>query len=127
MPSEEHLRWPTDEAEWTSVEEYLLFLRQKRAYDFARERAAGKHVLDYGSGGGYGTQHLAQSAARAVGADIDEVSVEYCRRRYSGPNLAFERLPSLGQLPFADATFDVVVSFQVIEHVSDVPAYLAEL
>lgn len=127
VPSDERLRWPTDEAEWNSVEEYLLFLRQKKAYDHALQAARGKDVLDYGSGGGYGTEHLAKGARRAVGADIDEASIDYCRRRYQAPNLSFERLASLGLLPFPDATFDVVVSFQVIEHVADVPGYLSEL
>lgn len=125
MTSEVH--WLTDRQEWCSLGEYVLFLKQRKAYEFASSYCEGKDVLDFGHGGGYGTRLLAEKARSVVGVDVDSTAVDYANSRYRADNLTFQLIPGDSPLPFETGSFDMVVSFQVIEHVPDVRAYLREL
>jgi ubiquinone/menaquinone biosynthesis C-methylase UbiE len=78
----------------------------------------GHKVLDYGCGSGYGTSQL---SGQAVGVDVSEEYLAYARKQH--PEIPFHK--SDGILPFADDSFDVVTSIQVIEHVEPV-GYLLE-
>jgi SAM-dependent methyltransferase len=75
----------------------------------------GAAVLDCGSGTGYSLDFLATAApaARYVGIDQEPAAVGYARARY--PTLAFLAMDGL-RLGFASASFDVVLSFEVLEH-----------
>jgi SAM-dependent methyltransferase len=91
--------------------------------------ASGERVLDVGAGPGF----LAAAAAEAVGptghvcgVDISEPLLAYARERTTLPWLEF-RNGDATALPFADATFDVAVSMQVLEYVPEVDAALAEI
>ena len=101
----------------------IVALHLKR-YEFALPLCRGKEVLDAGCGVGYGTALLAQEAARAVGVDIDAQALAYARERYRAANLEFRRMDLL-DLDFADASFDVVCSFEAIEHLAHRDAFLA--
>ena len=93
-------------------------------YLWARTLVDGKRVLDVGSGEGFGGALLADSAATVLGIDVDPATVEHSRLNYAGGNLQY-RLGSateLDQLP-ADS-IDVVVAFEIIEHVEDHEAVL---
>jgi SAM-dependent methyltransferase len=103
----------------------IVALHRKR-YEFALDFCEGKAVLDAGCGVGYGTALLAERAARVVGVDRDEGAILYARRRYRSPNVEFRR-GDLVDLDLPDASFDVVCSFEAIEHVSDVDSYLAQM
>lgn len=97
-------------------------------YAFARRFAAGKRVLDAACGEGYGTALLAAVATEAIGVDIDEAAVAHARANYAGRgNLRFES-GSVTALPLADASLDIVISFETIEHLpaADQPRMLAE-
>jgi SAM-dependent methyltransferase len=59
-----------------------------------------------------------------LGVDIDEDAVAYARGRYGGPNVEFERL-DVQELPLPDGSFDVVCSFETIEHLADPGRFLA--
>jgi len=122
-------RWVSERhaGTWKTVEEYVLFLKQKKAYEFAADLSDGARVLDFGCGSGYGAALLASRADQVVGVDVDGEVIEYCSRRYRKPNLTFQEVAPNYSLPFQDGVFDVVVSFQVIEHIREVPAYLREL
>lgn len=61
-----------------------------------------------------------------VGVDIDERSVEECRRRYQATGARFE-MCGPRHLPFADASFDIVFATEVVEHTEDPAAWLAEV
>lgn len=99
--------------------------RHLAAYRWAAARAAGRTVLDAGCGEGYGAQLLAEAAARVVGIDRTE-PVATARRRYARANLTFEAV-DLAELGALGRRFDLVVSFQVIEHVEDPVGYLRGL
>ena len=88
-------------------------------YVFARRLAAGKRVLDAACGEGYGSTLLAATASEVIGVDVDETSIAHAKARYgsSTPNLSFERRDAT-QLEFPNARFDLVVSFETLEHVA---------
>jgi protein-L-isoaspartate O-methyltransferase len=83
-------------------------------YAFALRAAAGKRVLDAGCGTGYGASELRSVASRVVGVDIAPEALAWASR-FDGVALA---RASATTLPFADACFDVVVCFEVIEHLA---------
>jgi SAM-dependent methyltransferase len=96
-------------------------------YHFALPLVAGRDVLDIACGEGYGSALLARRAASVVGADVSFEAVEHARSRYAAiPNLRF-RQADCAALPFADASFDVVVSFETLEHVAAQEAFLDEV
>lgn len=105
---------------------YVIYLMHIASYRLAESYCRGKRVLDLGCGSGYGTARIAKVASHVQGVDVSEEAVAYARQRYPAANLAFDRIHADSALPFGDKTFDVVLSFQVIEHVSDDARYLAE-
>jgi SAM-dependent methyltransferase len=97
-------------------------------YAFARELVAGKRVLDAACGEGYGSALLAARAAAVTGIDLDAATIAHASARYARvAGLGFAAA-SVTDLPLADASVDVVVSFETIEHLpaEDQPRMLAE-
>lgn len=89
-------------------------------YHFAAELRPGGEVLDVGSGEGYGSAILARSAKTVVGVDVDPASIEHSRLNYSQENLRFVQASALElEGHFPDCSFDLVVCFELIEHVDE--------
>lgn len=103
----------------------IVALHRKR-YEFALPLCDGKDVLDLGCGVGYGTALLAERARRAVGIDLDPDAIAYARRRYGATNVEYREDDALA-LGLVDGSFDVVCSFETIEHVADRDALLREV
>jgi SAM-dependent methyltransferase len=100
----------------------IVAIHLKR-YDFAREDCRDREVLDAACGVGYGTARLAEVARLAIGVDLSEEAIEYARRRYAAPNVEY-RVADLLALDLPDASFDVVCSFETIEHLDDQQGFL---
>jgi len=87
---------------------------------------AQKDVLDLAAGEGYGSLLLSEQARSVVGVDVSAEAVDHAARHYRRPNLRFEQ-GSASALAFADHSFDVVVSFETIEHLHEQREMLREI
>lgn len=112
------------------ADERYWFQRHVVAYLMAAEHLAarpGAVVLDAGCGEGYGLDLLARGGAhRVIGVDLDPQVVAHATATYAGSVIEVVRA-ELSTLPLRDDEVDLVVSFQVIEHLHDIPSYLASL
>ena len=108
--------------------DYLIYLFHLATYDFAIPYAAHRRVLDFGCGTGYGAHRISPECASITGVDVSASAIDFARDHYQAARLDFRHIAPVERepLPFADASFDVVLSFQVIEHVPDADRYLAE-
>ena len=112
--------------------DYALFEYYRSAKVIAFLERAGVavsgRILDAGCGGGGMPLSLAEEADLVVGIDpaerFQDAGVRLGRER-SHENLVFALADGM-YLPFKDATFDMVLSHAVIEHVADAPLYLRE-
>ncbi|HEX6677157.1 MAG TPA: bifunctional 2-polyprenyl-6-hydroxyphenol methylase/3-demethylubiquinol 3-O-methyltransferase UbiG [Actinomycetes bacterium] len=85
----------------------------------------GRLVLDAGCGGGLVAKGLAEAGVQVVGVDRLPGCLEVARRAV--PAGLWPAVGELERLPFGDASFDAVVAADVLEHVPDLPAAVAEL
>jgi len=91
-------------------------------------KAEPRSLLDVGCGEGVLTEQWAEAlgGARVVGIDLEDAKLraEWAARRRA--NLEF-RAEEATQLPFADGEFDVATAIEVLEHVPDPEATVAEM
>lgn len=90
-------------------------LEHMHRYIVARELAKNKEVLDIASGEGYGSRILANNAKNVIGVDISQDAVDYANKKYSTDNLKYLQ-GNAALIPLPDASVDMVVSFETIEH-----------
>jgi 2-polyprenyl-3-methyl-5-hydroxy-6-metoxy-1,4-benzoquinol methylase len=102
--------------------ELYLHLLHIATYEYAEKFVKNKTVLDFGCGSGYGTEMLSKNAAKVTGADISKEAVDYAKNNYNSDNLDFKTISEL-----TDQKFDVITSFQVIEHVPNDIEYVTKL
>ncbi len=92
---------------------------------------AGDTVLDVACGLGYGTAILTQGsqARRVIGVDNSAYAIEYARANYSADNpaCAFHLGDAAGLKILADASVDLIVCMETLEHVASPEVFLAEL
>jgi SAM-dependent methyltransferase len=104
-------------------EENYWFRRHEVVYQRLLDRCDGGDVLEAGCGEGYGADLIAGVARRVVGLDYDESAVAHVLARYPRVEILHG---NLAELPLPDADVDVVVNFQVIEHLWDQGQFAAE-
>ena len=99
------------------------------ATDEGSDDRPGPTVLDAGCGEGYGLAMLAAAGAgRVIGADLDAATVAHATHTYADADPRIEVVAAeLMSLPLADDEVELTVSFQVIEHLHDIPGYLRSL
>src|SRR5690349_17710502 len=95
-------------------------------YAMALELAKDKTVLDIACGEGYGSSFLADVARSVTGIDIDEPTVKKAKDKYRKTNLIF-KTGDIAHLQEASESFDLVLSFETLEHVKEQDAMLAEI
>ncbi len=95
-------------------------------YRFALRWAGGKDVLDVAAGIGYGAAFLARAARRVWAVDLDAASMKYARKTYPVHNLLFLQ-GDAAKLPVGGGCADLVVAFELLEHVENQEGLVAEL
>ncbi|MCX6489282.1 MAG: class I SAM-dependent methyltransferase [Mycobacterium sp.] len=105
-----------------AVENYW-FRRHEVAYLHCIDVCAGRDVLEAGCGEGYGADLIAATARTLTAVDYDAATVAHVRARYPRVGVLAANLASL---PMPDSALDVVVNFQVIEHLWDQPQFITE-
>ena len=86
--------------------------------------APGARVLEIGTGTGSMLHELIARGVRAEGVELRQELIDEALR-FFGP-LPIQRVSGTA-LPFPDAAFDVIVSFDVFEHIPDSDAHLEEV
>ena len=84
----------------------------------------GDRVLEIGSGKGRLLQALRQRGVQALGVETNASMVQESRRLFG--DLPLQQIDGT-RLPFDDGEFDVVLSFDVFEHIPDSDAHLREV
>ena len=102
----------------------LVHAEHLARYRMALQLAPSRRVLDAACGTGYGTALLGAAASSAVGLDFDEATIAHAASRYQGCDFVAGTVEAL---PFEAGAFDLVVSFETIEHVNDPERALGEL
>lgn len=102
--------------------ELYLHLLHIATYEYAENFVKNKTVLDFGCGSGYGTEMLSKNAAKVTGVDISQEAVDYAKKTFVSHNLEFKMISEL-----TDQKFDIITSFQVIEHVPNDVEYIKTL
>lgn len=93
-----------------------IVLQHLSRYEWVLPRVTGRNSLDAGCGSGYGTHYLAtHGASKIMGVDISNRAINWCNSRFLADNLSYRQM-DVRRLHFGEETFEVVISFDVIEH-----------
>lgn len=94
-------------------------------YTFAADYVRGKSVLDIACGTGYGSRMLLDGGAASVtGVDVSNDAIRFARDRFGDDRIRF----LVGDAErFRDGEYDVIVSFETLEHLGDRRAFLSNL
>jgi ubiquinone/menaquinone biosynthesis C-methylase UbiE len=123
----------TDDLTWDG-ERYIpgmsahIEVEHMHRYLVAARLCQGARVLDIACGEGYGSFALSRTAASVIGVDISDEAVQHARAAYSdrADNLQFVA-GSAAAIPLGDASVDMVVSFETIEHHDQHEAMVREI
>ena len=116
-PGKRFGRWDSDEFFATGTAEAETFMQRAVELGLPKERG---RALDFGCGLGRMTRALAAHFEEVVGVDISEEMIRGARdanRDVEGASFVVNRADDLGQFP--DASFDLVYSVIVLQHVPD--------
>ncbi len=102
----------------------IVYSRHRFTYQYASKLTEGKIVLDIGCGTEYGCHLISQNARHVTGIDYDSDTIAYCKSHYSDPNIEFI-VADASRLPVISC--DVIISFQVIEHIKDLDGFMAQV
>lgn len=107
------------------IQPSALFYRHFATYRFVVPKIREKNVLDIGCSDGYGSYVLAKYAKKCVAIDIDRITIKCAKEKYTSSNLRFI---SMNALDISwKKRFDVVIAFQVIEHIQEENSFLEKI
>lgn len=98
--------------------------RAYRRYYWAGRYAKDADVLEVACGAGQGVGHLASLARSVHAGDISDQVLKAAREHY-GPRIEFRRF-NAEELPYSDASFDVVLIFEAIYYLQDASSFIRE-
>jgi 2-polyprenyl-6-hydroxyphenyl methylase/3-demethylubiquinone-9 3-methyltransferase len=107
------------------------YIRDQAAAKFGRDpkrldSMKGLRILDIGCGGGILSEPLARLGATMTGVDPSETNIEAARAHAETSGLAIDyRCSTAEQLAEQGEQFDLVLAMEVVEHVADVPLFVA--
>lgn len=109
-----------------SVLSYFGYKYHLGRYIFISKFASARDVLEVGCGTGYGSSYLLRRGVkRMVGVDVSGKSLRLATTNFKRENLEF--VMADGEcLPIRDNSFDLVISFGVIDHLNHPQEYLSE-
>jgi ubiquinone/menaquinone biosynthesis C-methylase UbiE len=111
---------------WNNEREYLMYLRHLKAYQFSRKFLKNEVVLEVGCGDAYGLKHISDSPNKIFASDIFFDSLHKAKAKRYSANIFFINADTIN-LPFRSEVFDIVLSFQVIEHLKDIDRFFLEI
>jgi ubiquinone/menaquinone biosynthesis C-methylase UbiE len=103
----------------------LIYAEHVARYRVLDNIVFNKRVLDVACGSGYGTRILSQKASNVVGVDINPDSIKYAKQHYSDKNIHYI-CSNATKIPVENNSFDVIVSYETLEHIIDPNAFLNE-
>lgn len=115
---------------WTAryANDAAVGARKARFLDAVQPRfAKPADILDFGCGSGDIALHLAGQGHRLTGYDLSAAMIEQARRTDSAQQVRWIARGIDAALPFADASFDAVVTSSVLEYVPALDATLKDL
>ena len=122
-----------DSARWWDHDSSFAILRRMNLvrvpYFLSHFGKDAKNIIDVGCGGGFVAEDIAKSDIYSVtGFDISEASLTIARNHAKSQSLPITyRKGSIYAIPLPDASVDVVIVSDVLEHLDDIPAALREI
>lgn len=96
-------------------------------YAMVKTLCKDKRVLDAACGEGYGSYLIKKwGASEVYGIDIDEETIGKAKKMFNSSDVEFQ-CHTVEKLPFPDYYFDLIVSFETIEHLDRPEEFLKEI
>lgn len=110
-----------------TTEDYLIYLRHFFAYNSSKKLINKDDlILEIGCGEGYGTSFVSGSCREIIGLDVEERIIDHASNKYSSTNCTFKSY-SGNKIPYDDNAFDVVITFQTIEHIENDRSFILDV
>ena len=104
-----------------------IYVEHMDRYKFAADFTRHKDILDVACGTGYGINHLVEKETQsAIGVDSSKDAIGYAGDWFGNSRRVSFLCADGVRLPFVDNCFDVVVSFETLEHIRAYRKFLAE-
>jgi len=87
----------------------------------------GLEVLDLGCGTGRHAISMAARGARVTAVDFSEGMLERAKQKRGDANITFQVCDLTKPLPFAAATFDLILCALVLDHIADLEGFFHEM
>ncbi len=107
------------------------YIRDQLCREFGRDAAGTKpladlRLLDIGCGGGLLSEAMARLGATVTGVDVVDSNIRVAELHAAEQGLSIDyRLSTAEALADSGAQFDAVLNMEVVEHVAELPAFMA--